>query len=183
MSHALDQWTPATVAAAQANRPRRYGASNSSVPGTLNAEVLGRFYWAMGQFSGEGPMSLILPHDPNYASRYYATERADWSSSDHWSRFGNVVQTFRQAVARIVRRAKWRRIIRGLRLRTRVGEIPTFLGPPVSDTFRAPSMWPVTRNPRDATNAQGQAFNNRMGFPADGVGVGRPRGTGTRGWD
>ena len=180
MSHALDQWTPATVAAAQANRPRRYGASNSSVPGTLNAEVLGRFYWAMGQFSGEGPMSLILPHDPNYASRYYATERADWSSSDHWSRFGNVVQTFRQAVARIVRRAKWRRIIRALKLRARDGHglhtrTVLYEGRP------GPSMWPRVRQISQSTDAQMQAYAQRMGLPANW----RPglRGTGTQGFN
>jgi len=141
-------------------------------------------YWAMGQFSGEGPMrSLPLPDDPNYARGRYATGRADWSSSDHWSRFGNVVQTLRQAVARIVRRAKWRRIIRALRMRKQNAAILAPSSRIAHFSRSAPRMWPVTRNPRNATNAQGQAFNNRMGFPTDGVGVGRLRGTGTRGWD
>ena len=43
----LDQWTPATVAAAQANRGRRYGARNSQRNWTsspMDAEILGRMY-------------------------------------------------------------------------------------------------------------------------------------------
>ena len=179
----LDQWTPATVAAAQANRPRRYGGRGSNLGEFYlrPAEILGRMYWAMGQFSGEGPMrSLPLPDDPNYARGRYATDRADWSSSDHWSRFGNVVQTLRQAVARIVRRAKWRRIIRGLRLRARVGEIPTFLGPAGSDIFRAPSMWPHVRDPQQASNQEVRDYSARFGGFA--VPLGGLRGTGTQGF-
>ena len=49
----------------------------------------------------------------------YSAARQDWSQVQFLHRFGNVVQTLRQAVARIVRRAKWRRIIRGLKLQTR----------------------------------------------------------------
>ena len=144
MSNPLDQWTPATVAAAQANRPRRYGPrSYSSVPGRppLDAHVLGRIFITHLNDSVD---SVAPPGHPgrldilgwvadvvcrgqcgNYRDdtgnirpdwRDYAASREDWSMVQHITNFGRVVQTLRQAVARIVRRAKWRRIIKGLRM-------------------------------------------------------------------
>ena len=99
----LDQWTPATVAAAQANRPRRYGLSGGMAASSLDATGLGFIY--RYQLSATETMA-------NYSSG--VVDRGNALGLD---RFGRAVQTLRQAVARIVRRAKWRRIIRALRMR------------------------------------------------------------------
>ena len=109
-------------------------------------------------------------------------ERANWTPGMHTRRLLDVVQTFRQAVARIVRRAKWRRIINALRLRERVGVIPTFLGRPGSNIFAAPRMWPRVRDPGQASDREVSNYMARFGpTGAGGPNEGALRGTGTRG--
>ena len=136
----LDQWTPATVAAAQANRPRRYGARGISIEmerrgyRPLFASAMGVIYRNQLQRSAEANPNFADYVDGvigrgvngNYSDNTntdtrldwadYSAARQDWSQVQFLHRFGNVVQTLRQAVARIVRRAKWRRIIKGLRM-------------------------------------------------------------------
>ena len=100
-----------------------HGASTG--PWTMWAqEVLTRGH--VGDYTD--PNSAYGTIRPDWAR--YTAARAGWSRAQHVANFGRVVQTFRQAVARIVRRAKWRRIIRALRLRARIGEIPAFGGDP-----------------------------------------------------
>ena len=143
----LDQWTPATVAAAQANRPRTFGMA-PHIPLSQRAITAGNSYGNELHGASTGPWTMwaqeVLTRghvgdytDPNSAYGTirpdwapYAAARAGWSRAQHVANFGRVVQTFREAVARIVRRAKWRRIIRALRLRARIGEIPAFGGDP-----------------------------------------------------
>ena len=188
----LDQWTPATVAAAQANRARRYGARNSQRNWTsspMDAEILGRIYRMQLQNSvapiGDparmepGPEGLSYFTDVIDRGNYgdyghpvrrdwepYVAARANWSPIDHITRFGNVVQTFRQAVARIVRRAKWRRIIKALKLRERAGVIPTFGDTWGSNMYSTPRMWPNLRGPETATANERARYNARFGgFP------------------
>ena len=139
----LDQWTPATVAAAQANRPRRYGPHGISIEmerrgsRPLFASAMGYIYRNHLERSAEANPNFADYVDGvigrgvngNYSDNTntdtrldwadYSAARQDWSQVQFLHRFGNVVQTLRQAVARIVRRAKWRRIIRGLKLQTR----------------------------------------------------------------
>jgi len=160
----LDQWTPATVAAAQANRPRTFGMA-PHIPLSQRAITAGNSYGNELHGASTGPWTMwaqeVLTRghvgdytDPNSAYGTirpdwapYAAARAGWSRAQHVANFGRVVQTFRQAVARIVRRAKWRRIIRALRLRARDGHglhtrTVLYQGRP------GPSMWPqVRRNP------------------------------------
>ena len=135
----LDQWTPATVAAAQANRPRRYGLSGGMGANALDATGLGFLYrYQLQMYSG--PSATDTMGD-------YLSGVVDRGNALGLDRFGRAVQTLRQAVARIVRRAKWRRIIRALRLRARDGHglhtrTVLYQGRP------GPSMWPqVRRNP------------------------------------
>ena len=191
----LDQWTPATVAAAQANRPRRYGYAHSGVAHQqaglppIDAEVLGRVYRRNLDDSVDSVAPPGHPGRPDYLSwvanvidrgewgNYsdytgnqlrqdwapYAALRAGWSRAQHVANFGRVVQTFRQAVARIVRRAKWRRIIRGLRLRARVGTIPTFFWNTIgTHHWEGARMWPTVPHPSTATPQQQASFAERF---------------------
>ena len=128
--------------------------------------------WARGVLSRGQAGDYTDPNTANQTIRPdwapYAAERILWCRAQHVANFGRVVQTFRQAVARIVRRAKWRRIIRGLRLRARNGEI-------IAHSSRsAPSMWPRVRDPGP------QGPNPRAGYHITRYVL---RGTGTRGWD
>ena len=107
----LDQWTPATVAAAQANRPRSYHRDGGSAG---NLGWIYRYQLQGSAFENGVPGAMA-----NYVSGSLNRATARGWTSDTW---GRVVQTFRQAVARIVRRAKWRRIIRALRMQRRLGD-------------------------------------------------------------
>ena len=123
----------------------------------------------------------------------YAAPRAGWSRAQHVANFGRVVQTtFRQAVVRIVRRAKWRRIIKALILRARLGGIPT-LGSSgwtaASHIHAPPRMWPRVRDPDNNSDQEVSNYQARFG-PSVPIGpsesvyhYGGLRGTGTRGFD
>ena len=178
----LDQWTPATVAAAQANRARTYGMA-PHIPLSRGPITLGMHYseelysastgswtnWAQAAFNRGYRGDYTDPNSANGTIRPdwrdYAAARAGWSRAQHISNFGRVVQTFRQAVARIVRRAKWRRIIRALKLRARDGHglhtrTVLYQGRP------GPSMWPQVRhNPNwnpglRGTGTRGHFYDN-----------------------
>ena len=215
LNNPLDQWTPATVAAAQANRPRRFGPRGfRNVPGSIvvgeqSAELLGRVY---RDHLRDSVNTVAPPGHPGHANivnwvsdvidrSHYADysdhtgnqtrhdwldygpggsqTRQDWTRAQHASNFGRVVQTFRQAVARIVRRAKWRRIIRALKLHARDGHglltrTVLYQGRP------GPSMWPHVRDPQQASNQEVADYSARFGGFA--VPLGGLRGTGTQGF-
>ena len=170
----LDQWTPATVAAAQANRPRRYGTGLVGGMGahSLDATGLGWIYrYQLQMYNGE-----------EETMGDYSSGVVDRGNALGLDRFGRAVQTFRQAVARIVRRAKWRRIIRALRLRGNVvlrGVLHS----------RPPRMWPRVRDPAQASDQEVSNYQARFGptlpiGPSESVyHYGGLRGTGTRGFD
>ena len=106
----LDQWTPATVAAAQTNRPRTYGFGTAN-PGVVYGNELngstvrdhpsqGGYdlqVWARGVLTrgqvGDYTASNSGTIRPDWAP--YAAAREDWSRVQHLARFGRVVQTFK----------------------------------------------------------------------------------------
>ena len=123
LNNPLDQWTPATVAAAQANRPRTYGTRDFSSAarrdGREPLDATGQGFIYRYQLQGSVFENGFPGAMANYVSGSLNRATARGWTDETW---GRVVQTFRQAVARIVRRAKWRRIIRALRMQRRLGD-------------------------------------------------------------
>ena len=181
LNNPLDQWTPATVAAAQANRPRTYGTRDFSSAarrdGREPLDATGQGFIYRYQLQGSVFENGFPGAMANYVSGSLNRATARGWTNDTW---GRVVQTFRQAEARIVRRAKWRRIIRALRLRARDGH-GLHTRTVIYEGGGRPRMWPQLRRMSQSTDAQLQAYAQRMGWPANW----RPglRGTGTQGFN
>ena len=183
LNNPLDQWTPATVAAAQANRPRTYGTRDFSSAarrdGREPLDATGQGFIYRYQLQGSVFENGFPGAMANYVSGSLNRATARGWTNDTW---GRVVQTFRQAVARIVRRAKWRRIIRALRLRARNGEM-------IAHSSRSAPMWPSVRDPGLASDREVSNYQARFGpsvpiGPSESVShYGGLRGTGTRGFD
>jgi len=84
----LDQWTPATVAAAQANRPRRYGTGLVGGMGahSLDATGLGWIYrYQLQMYNGE-----------EETMGDYSSGVVDRGNALGLDRFGRAVQTLRR---------------------------------------------------------------------------------------
>ena len=91
-SMSLDQWTPATVAAAQANRPRRYGTGYGGMGAhSLDATGMGFIY----RYQLQGSI-----YENGWPGEWanYASGVVDRGNALGLAKFGRVVQTFRQAV-------------------------------------------------------------------------------------
>ena len=95
----------------------------------------------------------------------YSSGVVDRGNALGLDRFGRAVQTLRQAVARIVRRAKWRRIIKALILRARLGGIPTLgsSGWTAASSRARPRMWPRVRDPGQASDREMSNYQARFG--------------------